>query len=83
MSKKADRELVELGRDKGCEYWDLCETCPYSKCKEDCASLNQFLCPMRYECIKMCFKLFPSPALMQAIFRVGKTTVYRALEKEE
>jgi len=82
MSRKADKELAKLGKDKGCEYWDLCETCIYPKCKDDCVSLNQFLCPMRYKCIKMCYKTFPSVALLTRVFRVSKTTIYMALGKE-
>ena len=85
MSKKADKELRKLAQRKrgGCEYWDCCETCPYPKCKDDCVTINQFLCPMRYECIKMCFKTFASVALLTRALGVSRRTIYMALEKED
>ena len=84
MSKKADKELAEHYNERmHCEYWDWCETCPYPKCKYDCANLESFLYPMRYRCIKLCFEVFSSVALIQSVFRVSKATIYRALRSKK
>ncbi len=76
-------ELNRLAQDTGCDSYDDCLTCPFSKCRYD-TNIRSAVKDRRYrEMLDLYKTMHLSPEDIAKLYRVSLRTVQRALKEAD